>query len=65
MSSFVQYDNESRSLGTNTRLRWTFHPLGDVFATYNHNLHRSLAPRQRFALESNQFIVKIQYALQM
>jgi hypothetical protein len=65
VSSFVQYDNESRSLGTNTRLRWTFHPLGDLFATYNHNLHRSLAPRQRFALESNQFIVKLQYALQM
>jgi hypothetical protein len=65
VSSFVQYDNESRSLGTNTRLRWTFHPLGDLFATYNHNLHRSLAPRQRFALESNQFIIKIQYALQM
>jgi hypothetical protein len=65
LSSFVQYDNESRSLGTNTRLRWTFHPLGDLFATYNHNLHRSLAPRHRLALESNQFIVKIQYALQM
>jgi uncharacterized protein DUF5916 len=65
VSSFVQYDNESRSLGTNTRLRWTFHPLGDLFAAYNHNLLRSLGPRQRFALESNQFIVKIQYALQM
>ena len=65
VSSFVQYDNESRSLGTNTRLRWTFHPLGDIFATYNHNMNRSLAPRQRFALESNQFIIKIQYALQM
>jgi hypothetical protein len=65
VSSFVQYDNESRSLGTNTRLRWTFHPLGDLFATYNHNLHRSLGPRQRFGLESNQFLIKIQYATRL
>jgi uncharacterized protein DUF5916 len=65
VSSFVQYDNESRSLGTNTRLRWTFHPLGDLFAAYNHNLLRSLGARQRFALESNQLIIKIQYAVQL
>lgn len=65
VSSFVQYDNESRSLGTNTRLRWTFHPLGDLFATYNHNLQRSLGPTQRFGLQSNQFLIKIQYATRL
>jgi len=61
-SSFLQYDNESRSFGTNTRLRWTFHPQGDLFLVYNHNLVRSLAARQPFAFEANQLLVKLVYA---
>jgi hypothetical protein len=28
----------THSFGTNTRLRWTFSPLGDLFVVYNHNL---------------------------
>lgn len=65
MSSFAQYDNESRSLGTNTRLRWTFHPLGDLFVSYNHNLLRSLGDRQGLSLESNQLLIKLQYATRL
>jgi hypothetical protein len=59
LSSFVQWDNESRELGSNTRLRWTFHPLGDVFVVYNHNLANAEAG-WRFA--SSQLLVKAQYA---
>jgi hypothetical protein len=64
VSSFVQYDNESTSLGTNTRVRWTFHPQGDLFVVYNHNLHRSLGElhRRNFEFESNALVVKFQYA---
>ena len=61
ISSLMQYDNQSRSFGTNTRLRWTFRPLGDLFIVYNHNLQRSLT--NRWQLDSNQLIVKFQYAL--
>jgi hypothetical protein len=61
VSSLLQYDNFSHSFGTNTRLRWTFHPLGDLFIVYNHNLERSLL--NRWQLESNQLLVKFQYAL--
>jgi hypothetical protein len=61
VSSFLQYDNESRNLGTNTRLRWTFNPLGDLFVVFNHNLLRN--DLDRFAFESNQLLVKVQYAL--
>jgi hypothetical protein len=63
-SSFAQYDNESESMGTNTRLRWTFHPNGDLFVVYNHNLQRSLNDRLRtvWDFESNALIVKLQYA---
>jgi hypothetical protein len=63
VSSFLQYDNESRSLGTNTRLRWTFNALGELFFVFNHNLVRSLGTRQRFGFESNQVLVKLVYAV--
>ena len=65
-NSYVQYDNESDSFGTNTRVRWTFTPAGDLFVVYNHNL-RTLDPLTRdrqLRFTSNQLLVKVQYALQ-
>ncbi len=62
VSSLMQYDNESSSLGTNTRLRWTFRPLGDLFVVYNHNMLRSVGDRRRWELESNKLVVKFLYA---
>lgn len=70
VSSFIQYDTESDAVGTNTRLRWTFTPLGALFVVYNHNLaepagaaalERWNLGRLRFA--SNRLLVKAQYAL--
>ncbi len=64
LTSFQQYDTESRSFGTNSRLRWTFNPLGDLFVVYNHNL-RTRDPvtlRRELAFASNQLLVKMQYA---
>jgi hypothetical protein len=58
-SSLTQYDTESRELGSNNRLRWTFSPYGDLFVVYNHNMIRTDDPR--WAFESNQLPVKIQY----
>jgi hypothetical protein len=58
LSSLVQYDTESRSWGSNTRLRWSFSPLGDLFLVYNHNL-RDFQDRLQF--ESNQLLLKAQY----
>ena len=60
-SSLTQYDTESRELGANNKVRWTFDPLGDVFLVYNHNLVRT--PDDRWQFISNQLPVKIQYAL--
>jgi hypothetical protein len=59
IASYVQYDTDSRSLGTNTRLRWTFRAAGDLFVVYNHNV-RSLL--NRWQLDSNQLVMKVQYA---
>lgn len=61
LSSFVQYDNESRNLGTNSRLRWTFSPKGDLFVVYNHNMLNELT--DRWAYQSNQLILKLTYAI--
>lgn len=64
LNSFLQYDNESESLGTNTRLRWTFNSLGDLFVVYNHNLKTRdpLTRRTDLRFASNQLLMKLQYA---
>lgn len=65
VASFLQYDTESNSFGTNTRLRWTFSPLGDLFVVYNHDLRTRdpLTLRRELVFASNQLLVKAQYAL--
>jgi hypothetical protein len=59
IASYTQYDTDSDSIGVNTRLRWTFTPAGDVFVVYNHNV-RSLL--DRWQLDTNQLLIKLQYA---
>jgi hypothetical protein len=59
ISSYIQYDTESESVGTNTRLRWTVLPQADLFVVYNHNVQSIL---DRWQLDSNQLLVKFQYA---
>jgi hypothetical protein len=62
-SSLVQYDTESRSLGTNTRMRWTFSPSGDLFVVYNFNTTNQLEPPREWLLDDTELLVKLQYAL--
>ena len=61
VSLFVQYDNESNSVGSYSRLRWTFAPLGDLFIVYKHNIQPDLA--DRWQQDQNQLIVKLTYGL--
>jgi hypothetical protein len=58
LRSFLQYDTEDRTFGTNTRLRWTFHPRGDLFVVYNHNLREI---EDRWRRDANELLVKVQY----
>jgi hypothetical protein len=64
-NSYLQYDNTTDSFGSNTRIRWTFSPLGELFVVYNHNV-RELAPTpgvpREWRFDSNQLLVKLQYA---
>ena len=61
LSSFIQYDSESKQLGTNTRFRWTFDMKGDLFIVYNHNVNKLEQGYWRY--DSNQLIVKLSYAV--
>jgi hypothetical protein len=58
VDSFLQYDTEDRTFGTNTRLRWTFHTRGDLFVVFNRNF-RELENRWR--KEGSELLVKLQY----
>ena len=64
-NSYMQYDNTSDSFGSNTRVRWTFSPMGELFVVYNHNI-REMIPAagvpSSWRLDSNQLLVKVQYA---
>jgi len=65
LNSYLQYDDETQSFGTNTRLRWTFTPAGELFVVYNHNaneLNDPLGRHRGWAFASNQLLVKLQYA---
>ncbi|MBL0170483.1 MAG: hypothetical protein IPP90_07060 [Gemmatimonadaceae bacterium] len=77
-NSYAQYDNQSDTFGANTRLRWTFSPLGDLFVVYNHNMRHDIDPdtglpiggglqsdptrRAAWGFASNALLVKLQYA---
>jgi hypothetical protein len=62
LHSFLQYDNLSRLFGANTRLRWQFHPLGELFLVYNRNVANLM---DRWAFDSDQLITKVQYAVRL
>ncbi len=62
LSSFLQYDTESGSFGTNNRFRWTFAPRGDLFIVYNHNMAKPIEERF-WEYQSNQLIVKLVYGI--
>ena len=65
VNSYVQYDDESDGVGTNTRLRWSYSPAGDLYIVYNHNVAAPLdefGVRQPWRFASNQLLVKAQYA---
>ncbi|MEZ4587826.1 MAG: DUF5916 domain-containing protein, partial [Gemmatimonadales bacterium] len=59
LASLVQYDDESRSIGSNSRLRWTITPLVELFVIYNHNVRDRL---DRWAFDSNRLLAKLQVA---
>ncbi|MEZ4457614.1 MAG: hypothetical protein R2882_13865 [Gemmatimonadales bacterium] len=60
LNTLIQYDDESRSVGTNSRLRWTVSPTAEVFLISNHNVRDRLDRRE---FESNRLPAKLQLAV--
>jgi hypothetical protein len=60
LDSFVQYDTESDSLGTNTRLRWDWTPLSQLFLVFNYN---ALDPGGAFVSDGYEATVKLQHEI--
>ncbi len=60
LDSFVQYDTESDSLGTNTRLRWDFTPASQLFFVVNYNF---VDPAGSFTSDGYQTALKVQHEL--
>jgi len=58
--SMMQYDNLTHSLGLNTRLRWTYRSLLDIFFVFNRNW---IETQGRFYGDLNQVFLKVQYSL--
>jgi hypothetical protein len=62
LTSFVQYDTESRNVGTNTRLRWTIRPGNDLFVVWNHGWQRLLTrPDLSLIPQSDLIAVKLRW----
>jgi hypothetical protein len=69
-SSLMQYDNRSRNLGWQTRVRWTPQPGNDVFIAFNQgwiqeDLDGPVTGRieRRFRTQDTKLSAKIQYSL--
>lgn len=63
LTTFVQYDSESRNLGMNTRLRWTFQPGNDLFIVWNRGWQQPVRSPRELALapESEMLAVKLRW----
>ncbi len=55
----LQYDNDSKEIGLNNRLRWIITPGSDLFLVYNHNWEED--PMGRFETTTQAGIVKLSY----
>ncbi len=63
LSSYTQYDSESRNLGLNTRLRWTMHPGNDLYVVWNHDWERPIGNPSDPTLRSlsDQVVLKLRW----
>ncbi len=65
LSSYTQYDSESRDVGRNTRLRWTIAPGNDLYLVWNLNLHRPEDPGDWSGLHTldDHLVTKLRWTL--
>lgn len=63
LTSFIQYDTESQTVGSNTRLRWTFKPGNDLFIVWNRGWnHLILNPHELSLIPESELVaVKLRW----
>jgi hypothetical protein len=61
--SYIQYDDVSRILGANFRLRWEISPGNEVYLVYTKNWERSWDPMSRFVPLGERGVFKITLSL--
>jgi len=60
-SNLLQYDNESRNLGWQSRVRWIVNPGNDVFFVFGQGWLQDSAGGFRFRAEESKVSAKVQY----
>jgi len=59
LMNYIQYDDISRKLGWNARLRWQISPGNDIYFVYNTNWERRFDPAARFYSLGDRGVIKI------
>ena len=62
LSNLIQYDNRSRNMGWQSRVRWTLQPGKDVFFAFNQGWIREDVGDLRFRTQDSKVSAKFQYS---
>jgi hypothetical protein len=62
-SNLIQYDNRSRNLGWQSRVRWTLRPGNDFFFAFNQGWIHEEGDQVRFRTEDSRVSAKFQYSM--
>jgi hypothetical protein len=63
--NLVQYDNGSRNLGWQSRLRWILKPGNDIFLVFNQGWIQDEENDFRFRMTDRKLSFKIQYTFRL
>ena len=61
-SNLIQYDNRSRNLGWQSRVRWTLRPGNDLFFAFNQGWIQEDGDDLRFRAQDSKVSAKFQYS---
>jgi hypothetical protein len=62
-SNLIQYDNRSRNLGWQSRVRWTLQPGNDLFMAFNQGWIHEEGDNLRFRTQDSKVSAKFQYSM--
>ena len=65
LSNLIQYDNRSRNLGWQSRLRWTLQPGNDLFFAFNQGWIQEDGGHLRFGTQDSKVSAKFQYSFRL